>query len=692
MKDKKSGERNGILPQFRLRTRLLLSFLIPVLAIVFIGFFSYSMSKNEITRTTTNTSREVINGEVAYFNMLSNNVKSQAMQLVTNSDVRTALQPDFKELDISAKMDNANKVKSLILALTSSNKYIKDFSIISKHTSINTNPNLVARNLDQLKDIPAFSPVLSGQVKKLWIGDKSAISALYGKPASSEPTLAYIMQYNDTSAGNKMLGLLIIEINPEIIMAMNQRMGSGEGTNHIVTQDGFDSALSGDNASSPEEAYAYAKGETYRAFLESEELIQTYVEKDRIILLGKTDDQAAVIGTEIPFSVLNAGSNRILMITLVVVVIAVLISVLIAFAISGSLSSTIRTIVSVVRSAASGDLTQRLSSNRKDEFGVLINHIGTMVESMRQLIVEAADIAERVFESANTVNASSEHVVSSADGIMTAIGEIAVGAGAQAQDAEEGVRKSSALAEAIQVVADSTKQIEQVSHNAFSLTKNGLASIMALEEKAGQTNKVIREVRQDIDALTERSKKITHIVRIISGVADQTRLLSLNASIEAARAGSMGSGFAVVAEEVKLLADQTATSVGHIAAIVAEIEQQTLATLKKADLTDTILAQQNEALEKAIGSFNEITGSMELFAEKVVDIQSRTGEMERHKDQVLNAIQNISAVSQETAATTQEATASSEQQMVEIKAFRQNAEQLEKEAQRLRDAIKVFRI
>ena len=681
------------LPQFRLRTRLMVSFLAPILAIIFIGVFSYSMSKDEITKIATNSSQEVIDGEVAFFNMLGNIAKSQAMQLLTNNDVRTALKPDFKDSEISVKMDNSNKIKSLISSLTASNKYIKDFSIIGSNNCIYTNSSLAIRNTDQMKGIPAFESLLSGEVKNAWIGDKSVLSALYGgKLQALGTSLAYIMQYNDTGTG-KMLGILVIEINPEVVASMVDRMGAGQGANHIISQDGFDNAVSAQgDASDLDAGYKFSKNEFYVEFAKSGDTVKTLEEQDKIIILEKSENNAVIIGTEIPRKVLNAGANHILLITLIVVFASVLISGFIALMISGSLSASIRKIVSAAKAAASGDLQQKLSSGRKDEFGILINSIGSMIESMRRLILEAADIAGRVFESAALVSSSSEHIIKVAEDITTAVGEIAIGASAQAQDAEEGVKKSSALALSINIVAENTKQIEQVSNSSFDLTKNGLSSIRKLDEKAGQTNRIIREVRDDIGELSKRSKKIASIVKVISGVANQTRLLSLNASIEAARAGNMGLGFAVVAEEVKHLAEQTAASALDIASIVKENEQQTETTVKKADSTETIISEQNNALEKAILSFNEISDSMELLVEKFQTIKSSAGEMEQHKDQVLNSIQNISAVSQETAATTQEVTASSDQQMVEMKAFRQNAEQLEKEAQRLKDAIKVFKV
>lgn len=683
------------LPQLKLRTRLILSFLVPIITIIFIGLFSYFMAKNEIRTVTIESSKESISGEVASFNMVINMVESQSMQLLTNVDVKNAIKPEFKEASMTEQMDNKNRVSTLMQSMTSFNKSIKSYSIIGAASSIYTNSNLKVRTLEDLKKIPQFEAIISGRVKSIWIGDKEAMNALYGgRSQSSGATLAYAMPYNDVHTG-KLLGVMIIEIDSKVIDNMIQRMSAVEGNSYILSQDGFDnvtSAMAGGQPYDKDTAYAFSANQNYQGFKGTAETEFVKEESDKIVIMGKSEKEAIIIAREIPLKVVNAAANRILLITIIAVAVAVLISGFIALVISGSISSTTKRIVNAAKAAASGDLRQNLSSDRNDEFGVLINSIGSMMESMRRLILEAADIAGSVIESATQVSATSEHAVRVTGDITSAVAEIAAGANAQAQDAEAGVAKSNSLASSINVVADNTKQIEQVSDTTFSLTKNALSSIKELDEKASQTNQIIREVRGDISELSVRSKKIANIVKVITGVADQTRLLSLNASIEAARAGEMGLGFAVVAEEVKHLAEQTALSAQDIAAIVKENENQIQTTVKKAESTDVIVTEQNEALNKAIRSFNAISESMGMLVEKVEAIKLSTDEMNQHKDQVLSAIQNISAVSQQTAAAAQQVTASSDQQMSEMKAFLNKAEQLENEAQRLKDAIKVFKV
>lgn len=514
------------LPRLALRARLLTSFFVPIAAIIFLGIFSYSLSKNEITRVTTNTSEQMIKSEIGFFDLLNGTVRSHAVQLITNNDIRAALEPDFKQSGNEAQVRQA--IDNFMSSISTGNKYIRAYSII--------------------------------------------------------------------------------------------------GTDNVI------SSTSG-----------LAQGIYYP-------------------------------------------------LVLIVVVISVLICGLIAFMISGRMSSSINKIITVAKTAASGDLRQKLSSSKDDEFGVLINSIGAMMSSMRKLIFDTAGIAERVYESSVIVSDSSKHIASISEDITTAVEEIAMGATAQANDSDSAVKKTADLADKIGVVSQNTEQIKQVSNNSLIITKRGLASIEELNSKVMHTNSIIHDVRNDINALGVRSKQITNIVKIITDMANQTRLLSLNASIEAARAGVYGLGFAVVADEVNKLADQTASAARDIASIVKENQIQTDRAIEKAASTESTIKDQNLALEKAIGSFNEISDAMEVLAQKVQLINSNTNEMELHKDQVLLSIQSISAVSEQTASSTQEVTAASEQQVNEMKILQNKASELEHDAGRLKEAIAVFKV
>lgn len=680
------------LPRLTLRTRLLFSFFVPIAAIIFLGIFSYSLAKSEITKVTTNTSEQMIKSEIGFFDLLDGTIRSYAVQLMTNNDIRAALEPDFKGSGNEAKIRQA--IDNFMSSISTGNKYVRAYSIIGTDNVISSTSGLSIRSINELKGIPMFESILSGEITSAWIGDTSIISKLYGgKVLTRGASLTYIMQVPKKNGDT--LGIIVIEVNPEIVKNMLSRMESGQGENHIITQEGFDnmvSHLAEGDISKLESAYDFSSNTLYKTFLENDEEYKTFDDKDKIIILGKAQGNSAVLCVEIPKAVLNSGARHILAISLIVVVISVLLCGFIALMISGRMSSSINKIITVAKTAASGDLRQKLSSSKDDEFGVLINSIGTMMSSMRQLIFDTTGITERVYESSVIVSDSSKHIASISEDITTAVEEIAMGATAQANDSDSAVKKTADLADKIGVVSQNTEQIKQVSNNSLIITKRGLASIEELNSKVMHTNSIIHDVRNDINALGVRSKQITNIVKIITDMANQTRLLSLNASIEAARAGVYGLGFAVVADEVNKLADQTASAARDIASIVKENQIQTDRAIEKAASTESTIKDQNLALEKAIGSFNEISDAMEVLAQKVQLINSNTNEMELHKDQVLLSIQSISAVSEQTASSTQEVTAASEQQVNEMKILQNKASELEHDAGRLKEAIAVFKV
>ena len=196
----------------------------------------------------------------------------------------------------------------------------------------------------------------------------------------------------------------------------------------------------------------------------------------------------------------------------------------------------------------------------------------------------------------------------------------------------------------------------------------------------------------DIQELNIHSKSIGKIVKVISSIADQTNLLALNAAIEAARAGEMGKGFAVVADEVRKLAEQSMNATREIAVIIKNTQDQTASAVEKAAMTESILKSQNDAVLSTIDIFKSIMGSLETLSVQVDQIMSRISEMEDNKEQAINSIQNISAVSEETAASSVGVTASTQEQLASIEELSRNAEELENSAKELQHSIARFKL
>lgn len=315
-----------------------------------------------------------------------------------------------------------------------------------------------------------------------------------------------------------------------------------------------------------------------------------------------------------------------------------------------------------------------------------------MIASMRNLIEQTSAVADKVTGSAEIVSSTSHHVSEVSKDITRAIQEIASGAGAQASDAEQGVRKISILDQKINDVVKSARLIGELTGETKSLTMNGLATVEDLDVKAGRTTDITREIIEDIKNLEAQSKSIGKIIKVISDIADRTNLLSLNAAIEAARAGEAGRGFAVVADEVRKLAEMSMKSAREITNIIKATQDLTARTADRANDTEAFLKSQNEAVQGTIQIFTRIKESMENLSVQVEQIMSGVAEMEENKTQAINSIQNISAVSQQTAASTQEVTASTEEQLSFIEELSRFADELRKSSEELQQAIGKFRL
>ena len=434
----------------------------------------------------------------------------------------------------------------------------------------------------------------------------------------------------------------------------------------------------------------------YRNIISSEDISGTenvaLGGENYLMIYRKISQTGNVLLTLIPARILQSSTRQIIISTLVFCIVAAVIAFVTGMLMANSMGRTINRIINASARAASGDLTVSLQSRRKDELGLLTRSINSMIANMRDLIEQASGVAGKVTGSTDVVSSTSQQVSNISKEITRAIQEIASGASAQASDAEQGVRKISILDEKINDVINSAKLIDELTGNTKTLTENGLSTIEDLDVKAGRTTDITREIIEDIKNMEVHSKSIGKIIKVISGIADQTNLLSLNAAIEAARAGEAGKGFAVVADEVRKLAELSMESAREISNIIKTTQDQTARTADKASDAEAILKSQNEAVQKTLEIFRNIMGSMENLSAHVEHIMSGVVEMEENKTQAINSIQNISAVSQETAASTEEVTASAEEQLSLIEELSRFAEELRISSQELHEAIARFRL
>jgi methyl-accepting chemotaxis protein len=686
------------LPQFfkdirKIRTKLILVFLIPISMIAVQGTLTYMNTSRMAKRNIEESSVVSLENSGMYLEVVLQTVENVSGQILSDSDIQHYLTNTYRREDVAERRDALKKAGMILNNIAQFSPEINRILVIPTNESLNTFSTTSETDIGygDIADTPLIKMLESDSSGKAWRGLHPEIDGKLGLSVDSY-SMSFV-RYIRNATTMQTVGLLVIDVKSEVIRELCEAQMMHDGQQFILVTPDSRVIANGDDVTGTS---TLTEQGFYRNIISSEDISGTenvaLGGENYLMIYRKISQTGNVLLTLIPARILQSSTRQIIISTLVFCIVAAVIAFVTGMLMANSMGRTINRIINASARAASGDLTVSLQSRRKDELGLLTRSINSMIANMRDLIEQASGVAGKVTGSTDVVSSTSQQVSNISKEITRAIQEIASGASAQASDAEQGVRKISILDEKINDVINSAKLIDELTGNTKTLTENGLSTIEDLDVKAGRTTDITREIIEDIKNMEVHSKSIGKIIKVISGIADQTNLLSLNAAIEAARAGEAGKGFAVVADEVRKLAELSMESAREISNIIKTTQDQTARTADKASDAEAILKSQNEAVQKTLEIFRNIMGSMENLSAHVEHIMSGVVEMEENKTQAINSIQNISAVSQETAASTEEVTASTEEQLSLIEELSRFAEELRISSQELHEAIARFRL
>jgi methyl-accepting chemotaxis protein len=265
-----------------------------------------------------------------------------------------------------------------------------------------------------------------------------------------------------------------------------------------------------------------------------------------------------------------------------------------------------------------------------------------------------------------------------------------MGAGELAKDAEEGVFAVNQLSSEIDAISDQVNQSKDYSDKIYSFNIKGIKIMDQLAEKTKESNKVGNDVAGIVEELNNKANEINSIVDTIMGISEQTNLLSLNAAIEAAKAGDAGRGFTVVADEIRKLSDSTNKSSNNVKNIIVAICQDVKKTQDAILLSQAVSKDQSKAVDATKETFVEISNGIEEIVTRINDITNGIKHIKSSKEKVISVIENVSAVSEETAASSEEVSAAIQQQTAAAEQVGSLAEELYDIAKKLGETLKMF--
>lgn len=671
-----------------IRYKLIVAFLLPVILIIVLGILSYTTASKAIIASFESSSQSAIEKTAEYYGLMFANVKSMAMDISNNTNVQQYYSKSFAT-DKLEESNIYNSIKSDVSSKTLSNKSISNIYIFANYG----------------KGIYTGSSKLDDSAYETFSGTDEAKSYDSSKSAwvSSHPFLdsqgissygvSFVRQVVATS--KKPVGYIFMDLDKTYVTEPVSNLNLGKNSIvALIAPDGGEIVAGPDLTVEDGKTY-FSDKEFYTKAVNSEETTgYEYVKyngKRQLFIYAKTDEGFLICAT-VPESVITAKAGTIKIITITAVIIAFGVAILVGGVLAMNISAVIRKIMGELSKASEGDLTVQVDIDRKDEFGTLANGINNMIARMKGLIEETIDVSGKVDGSAGMVTDNAQSLLDATRDITDSISGIEKGIVQQANDSESCMKQMDVLSDKINVVSENSGKIADIAEGTREIVHTGIQTIDELNSNAKDTVNITNAVITGIETLEQSSKSISKIIGVINEIADQTTLLSLNASIEAARAGEAGRGFAVVADEIRKLADQSVDSVNQIRSIVDDITARTKDTVTTAKQAEQVVAVQEESLKNTMIVFNDIQSQVGELITNLGHITTGVEDIAQTKVMTIESIENISAVSQETAAAAEEVTDTADRQMQSVEDLNRAAQSLNENAAALSEAINLFKI
>ena len=387
----------------------------------------------------------------------------------------------------------------------------------------------------------------------------------------------------------------------------------------------------------------------------------------------------------------NVGiaNNAIVVISIVTIIVAMLVGIFI----SNQIGRPLLKITEATRTIARKDLTlETITVKNKDELGELAITFNEMVVNLRELIQHVYVSTEQVAASSEELMASAEQTTQATNQIATSIQEVASGSKNQEESVEANSRVVQEMTAGVQRVATATATVVEVSEETTKEAEEGNATIQQVVMQMNKINDSTNDSSNVIRNLESRSTEIAKIIEVITNISDQTNLLALNAAIEAARAGEHGKGFAVVADEVRKLAEQSKGSADQIANLVREIQVDTEQAVKVMQNGIDDVAVGMTVVQQAGVGFKRIQQSIDQMTSQVQEISAVAQQMSASVEQVNSAMEHVAVKAKQSSRNAEDVAATSEEQLASMEEITSSLTALSKRAEELFAQISQFKV
>ena len=391
----------------------------------------------------------------------------------------------------------------------------------------------------------------------------------------------------------------------------------------------------------------------------------------------------------------NATINSILRIVIFSVIAVVMVCIVIAVIISMSITRSLKKGIGAVQKVAAGELGNPIDKtmlDRKDEIGDLAISIDTLQKALRDIITKIAQSTDKLAFEADALGATANETNSTMKQVENAVSSITGNISEQAKTTKSTTENIVLMGEQIGVTPSEAGLLNQNADRMRQSSEQATTTIKQLRQINSEVEKSIETITAQINVTNDSAQRIRAATEMITSIAEETNLLSLNASIEAARAGENGRGFAIVATQIQKLAEQSNESSHMIEEITNDLINNAGETVDIMSKVHEIIDSQSHNMMETEKIVAEVMDGIGTSLEKIEQIESTTVLLEDSRNRIVQAVEGLSEIAQQNAANTQETCAQTIEVSNTFEQIEDSALQLKKIADVLSDTMKYFRL
>ncbi len=394
----------------------------------------------------------------------------------------------------------------------------------------------------------------------------------------------------------------------------------------------------------------------------------------------------------VPSENLFKDANRILQTTYIAVAAAAVVAILIGLWMVRMVSRPLTRLKDLMSEGAEGNLCVRTTVTSRDEIGQLSSSFNTMMERITELVTHTNETAREVLVTADALSIASHKTADSAKDIAAATEEIAGGAGSLALEADRGNGLTGEISEQMNRVLTATHEMDDMAHNVGQSSEEGVNKLQKLLVRTSLTGDMTNTLVRKVNELKETTSSVIRVLEVMKSITQQTNILSLNASIEASRAGEAGHGFMVVAREIRQLADQSKRNIAIVGDITDRIMIDMNDTVDALSEVAPLFKEQIISVQDTSNIFESVQEQMNHFIARLDSVTTSIDGLNQSQGVLSETMSNVSAVAEQSSASSQEvASLSGEQQgvsahLVELSVSLENA------SHKLSEGLSRFRV